>query len=133
MKTYVDANLSSLTQKIKRVTINLGANDVGALPAEATWKANLISIIDSLRAHSPGVLIHIARVWRRSFLTECNTLAGWIADVVALYPSGVYVGMDERIWLENGDDGATYTVDGIHYSAAAEPIAAAQWMTAFGL
>jgi len=34
--------------------------------------------------------------------------------------------------LSGGDDGATYTSDGVHYSNAAQTVCAAQWMTAMG-
>jgi lysophospholipase L1-like esterase len=127
MHTYVDANLAAVTGTADIITINLGANDVSALPAEATWKADMTAIVDALRAKWSAATIYIARPWRRDYGTECNTLATWIAAIVATYPSNVYVGMDERVWLEGGDDGATMTTDGIHYSAAGQTAAAAAW------
>lgn len=130
VKTYVDSNLSSVVGTANIITINLGANDVGSLPAEATWKANLTSIVDSLRAKWSLAHIYIARAWRRSFATECNTLATWINDVIGTYPTHVHLGMDERVWLENGDDGVTYTTDGVHYTAGAQSVCAQEWMTA---
>lgn len=132
MKTYVDSNLADETFRTDRILINLGANDVGSLPAEATWKANLTSIIDSFRAKW-NCVIYISRVWRRDFETQCDTLATWIADVVATYPSGVYVADDERGWLEGGDDGATMTTDGVHYSAAGQVEKVEQMKTVLGV
>lgn len=132
LKTYIDANLSGIVGTANTITINIGANDVGPLPAEATWKGNMTSIIDSLRTKWPGATIYVARPWRRGYGTECNTLADWIDDIVALYPNGVELGPDERVWLENGDDGATYTSDGIHYTAGAQTVCAAQWATVMG-
>lgn len=125
MKTYVDANLSSVNGTARWVWLNFGANDVGSMPAEATWKANMTSIINSVRAKWPGVKVFITRPWRRNFATECNTLASWITDICALYASDVVVGDDERIWLENGDNGTTRTDDGIHPNAGAQSIEAA--------
>lgn len=133
MKTYIDANLASVAGTANKATLNFGANDVGALPAQATWKASMTSIIDSVRAKWAGVDIYIARPWRRGYATECNSLATWISDIVALYGDGkVHLGMDERVWLENGDDGVTYTTDGIHYTQPAEAVCAAAWKTAMG-
>lgn len=133
-KTYVDANLASVTGTANLITINLGANDVSAMPVEANWKADLTSIINSLRAKWPSATIYIARPWRRSYLTQCNTLATWISDIVTIFNSPyVVVGMDERIWLENGDDGVSLTTDGIHYNTTTGQTAAATaWMTAMG-
>lgn len=133
IKTYIDANLASVTGGADKITINLGANDVSALPAQATWKASMTSIIDSLRTKWPSAHIYIARPWRRGFATECNSLATWIGDIVGLYATGVHLGPDERVWLENGDDGVTYTVDGIHYNTTtAQVLCASQWKTSMG-
>lgn len=125
--TFVSANLAAVTRQADVITINFGANDVGALPAEATWKADLVTMIDLFRAKWPSVKIYVARAWRQGYATECNTLATWIAAVVATYPSNVFVGMDERVWFENGDNGATYTSDGVHYNVAAQTAAATAW------
>jgi lysophospholipase L1-like esterase len=66
------------------------------------------------------------RAWRRDLDAECNTLAGWIDDIVALR-SDCHVGPDERVFLENGDDGATYTGDGTHPNAAGYQLTADEW------
>lgn len=131
-KTYIDANLAAETEAANTCTINLGANDVVALPAEATWKANYTSIIDSVRAKWPGAQIYLAKAWRRTYDAECDTIASWIDDIVATYSSGVQVGMDERVWFENGDDGATYSDDGTHYNSAGETACANAWLTGMG-
>ena len=132
MHTYIDANLAAASGTAHTVTINLGANDADNPMVEATWKADLVGIIDPIRAKWPSAKIYIAKPWRQNFDTECDTLAGWIDDVIATYASGVYDGPDERTWLEGGDDGATYTTDGIHYSAAGVIECASQWRTAIG-
>lgn len=128
MKTYVDSNLASVTGAAHLVTINLGANDVGSMPVEATFKANLTSIIDSVRAKWSGVKVYVDLTWSRSRTTEHDTLNGWKEDVIDSYAGdNVFVGMDERIWFENGDDGVTYsTGDGVHYNAAAQPVCAVE-------
>lgn len=133
MKLYVDANLSSLSDIPPRfILINLGANDFAAMPAEATWKANYTSIIDSFRAKWATSTIYLARPWSRGQGANSNIMAGWIDDIIAGYASRVALGHDERVWMEGGDDGTTMTTDGIHYSAAGQIECAAQWQTVLG-
>jgi len=48
-------------------------------------------------------------------------------------PGVAYLGHDERVWLEGGDDGATMTTDGRHYSAAGQAECAAQWRSVIGI
>lgn len=115
------------------VTINLGTNDAARAITESAWKAAMISIIDCIHAKWPLAQIFMAQPWRRSYPTYMDTLAGWVADMIALYPTFVRLGPDERVWVENGDDGATMTYDGIHYTEIAQPICAAEWLTAMGL
>ena len=112
--------------------INVGANDVSGVIVEATWKTNYHYIIDAILTEYPTGKIYITKPWRRGYAASCNTLAGWIDDVVALYSGNVLVGDDERVWLENGDDGATMTTDGIHYSTAGQTEKAAQMKTVLG-
>lgn len=116
--------------------INLGANDVGGALDEATWKANYQYIIDAILAKWPYAKIYIAKPWRRGYATECNTLAGWIDNLITsnaiTYPGQVFLGHDEQGWLEGGDNGATMTTDGIHYSTAGHAECASQWLTILG-
>jgi hypothetical protein len=132
MKTYIDNNLAALTQRPAVICINLGTNDLPILITESEWKASYTSIIDSLRAKWPGVPIYCAKLWERDSGPDFDTMAGWIDDIIATYPSGVAVGMDERIWLENGDDGATYTTDGCHYSLPAHVVCSQAWIAGMG-
>jgi hypothetical protein len=129
MKDEIDANLGDVSGTVTRIAINLGVNEIiTTLPAEATWKADYTSIIDSLRAKWPTAEIWLAKPWAQGEGANSDTIAGWIDDIVGGYVSGVAVGPDERTWLENGDDGATYTTDGVHYSSAAQPVCAAEWL-----
>lgn len=59
-------------------------------------------------------------------------MAGWIDAIIADYPGRCYAGHDERIWLEGGDNGATMTYDGTHYSAAGQAECVNQWKTILG-
>lgn len=129
VKSYVETNLSSETINVSKILINLGANDVSTLPTEELWKSNLTSIIDAFREKWPNVKLYIAKAWRRNYATECNSLASWIDDVVSSYSANVYLGHDERIWLEGGDDGATMTSDGTHYSPSGVAEVDDQWLS----
>lgn len=129
----VATDVAAVTGTPEYVLINLGANDVAALPAEATWKADMTTIIDAAHTQWPSASIYIMRPWRRNYATECDSLATWIDDLVAARSSYCHVGPDERVFLENGDDGATYTGDGIHPTAAGYALVASQWRTSIGL
>lgn len=130
MQAGVDAALASRTDAPDLVLYNLGANDVIAMPVEATWKANTLYIWDAYHAKWPNAQIWVMRPWRRTYGTECNTLATWIADVIALRSSFVHTGPDERVFLENGDDGVTYTSDGVHPNTAGQYLTAREWRIA---
>lgn len=136
LKGLMDSDLPGEWGTAHTIIINIGVNDIDVvqpgLPVEADWKADYIYVINALRAKYSGVPIYLAKVWKRDFDSECDTLDGWIDDIIALYPSGVSVGIDERVVLENGDNGTTYTDDGIHPNAAAQPVVAAAWLAALG-
>lgn len=112
------------------ILINLGVNDFDT-QVEATWKASYTSILDKLNAKWPSAQIYCMKTWRRGYTTQANTQAGWLDAVIATR-SFAHAGPDERVWLEGGDDGATMTTDGIHYSTAGQTEAGVQWQAAIG-
>ena len=120
------------SSNMKAVLFNLGANDSYALPAEATWKANLATILDAMNAQWPAAKVYVMRPWTRAHPAECNTMATWTNAVLVARAAWASVGPDERVYLENGDDGVTYTYDGVHPTAAGYVLTAAQWKTALG-
>jgi len=130
MKALVDADLAAMTTGTPTIIMfNLGANDVVSLPAEATWKANLVYILDAFHAKWSGAKVYVMRPWRRGEAADCNTLATWIAAVIADGRSAwAFVGPDERVFLEGGDDGVTYTVDGIHPNATGYALTGLKWV-----
>jgi lysophospholipase L1-like esterase len=137
MKATVDADLAQMSGPsvvwMRHILINLGSNDFGAMPLQAQYEADLTYILDALHAKWPTATLYVARAWNRTAgMAAANTLAGWTANVVTARASFTSLGPDERTWLENGDDGATYTYDGTHYSAAGNTAAATQWMTVMG-
>lgn len=129
----VAADIAAIVPTPEAVLWNLGASDVTALPAEATWKANAQTCIDAIVAKWASTKIYFMRVWVRNEAADCNTLATWYADLVAANPTTCFLGPDERVFLENGDDGATYTSDGIHPTVPAGcQLTADQWRTVLG-
>lgn len=96
------------------------------------WKLRMGYIADAIHAKYPNGRVFIARPWRRDYLAQANTQAGWTDEIVAARAGWCFVGPDERVWLEGGDDGVTMTTDGTHYSAAGIIEAAAQWQSVLG-
>lgn len=113
--------------------VNYGTNDLAALPSQAAFETSLADILDTLNAKWPQGYVFVAKPWRRGYTANANTLAGWIDNVLATRGAFAFAGPDERTWLENGDDGVTYTSDGIHYNATGNYVNAQQWMAVSGL
>lgn len=137
LAAYVSANLSSVatTPAPSKICINIGANDIASdtTPDATTWKANLTAIVDALRARWPSADIYIAKPWRQGSNTAATAVAGYITTVISTYGSRVFAGPDESVWLKGSDDGATFTIDGVHYNTTtAQTICAAQWLAAMG-
>lgn len=116
-----------------RVLINFGANDVSAVPSEAKWTTDYLTLIDTVHAKWPVALIYIMRPWRRGFLAGCNTLAQRIDLIAAARPTFVFPGADERVWFEGGDDAVSRSDDGVHYNVLGLATCAAAWKTVLGL
>jgi lysophospholipase L1-like esterase len=134
LATQVDADMADASRNpyVGLVLYNIGSNDSVSLPAEATWKANTAYILDALHAKWPNAKVGVARPWRRGFGAACNTLATWISDLVTARSAWALLGPDERVFLENGDDGVTYTADGIHPNVAGYALTSARWKTTMG-
>lgn len=115
MKALIDAHLASASGPApSKILINLGANDVAALPAEAPWNADYGYILDAFHTKYPAALIYVVRPWRRTYDAECDTIAGRIAAIISTRSAWASVGPDERVFLKGSDDGVTMTSDGAH-------------------
>jgi len=114
------------------VLLNIGVHDLAPVPPEATFKENYLTVINQIRAKWPTARIFGARGWTRNYSEDCNTIATWIEEVQADNPTLFSLGHDERVWLEGGDNGATMTEDGTHYSAAGNVEAGNQWKLVLG-
>ena len=126
--TAFDAALPSITATVDVALINISVNDVASLPDKTTWQNQYRHIIDALIAKWPTIAIYCARVWMQGQDTNCDTLDGWIDEVVTGYSADPNVrrGFDERVWFK--PNVATYSTDGTHYTnEAGASAAAAAW------
>lgn len=123
-------------QGCPHILLNLGINNItgvgGAVFDETTNKASIQTIISGCVSRWPTCKVYVTKVWGQGYDTECDTFAGWVDDLVAANPANARVGLDERIVIKAGDNGATNTIDGIHYSVAGIAAAAAAWKTIIG-
>jgi lysophospholipase L1-like esterase len=103
------------------------------MPSEAAFKADTQTSINNFHSKWPSAKIYFMQIWERNYASQCNTLDGWYADVVTANPGVCYLGPDERLFLENGDNGATYTADGTHPNSAGYLLTAQQWKTTLGI
>lgn len=136
LKAAIDADLAAVSVTCHYAFVNIGINDIAnGLPADrAQVESDLKYVLDALHAKWPACRILVASIWSR------NTADGrhdtfddvWIASVLSQCPYAE-VGVDERIWIEGGDDGVTNTYDGLHYSNPAGYTAISSgWMSAIG-
>lgn len=135
-KAAVDAELAALAANTPDyILYNLGANDVTAMPVQATWQTNALYIWDAMHVKWPNAIIYVMRIWVRGQLANVTTYDDtWLPTAVALRSSFVFLhaALDERVILEAGDDGVTYTVDGVHPNRAGYIRMGAAWQTALG-
>lgn len=125
----IAADLAAAVGTPDYICYNLGANDIGAF--EATWKANTLAIWDAMHAKWPNARIGAAQTWTRT--GDNATLRAWRTYCIGQRSSFVVEGPDENIVLEAGDNGVTYTADGVHPNHAGYIRMGAAWKVAFGL
>jgi hypothetical protein len=153
-KSTIDADLAALpaTPAPEFLCLNLGTNDVGGddpndvyyLDADqdgAEWTAKVQYIIDAVHTKWASCQVYIMRPWRPDYNGGVyQAKLDHIGDT--LIPNAIsgrawaHLGPDERVFLENGDDGATYIApapDRIHPNMAGYALTAAQWKATLGL
>lgn len=134
-KAVIDAELASTAcVEPRAVLVNLGVNDLGNNPIEATWKADYGYILDAFHAKWSDAQVYCMRVWdsNPAHVADIALLAEWIGDLVAARSGWANVGPDERVFLENGDNGATFTTDGVHPNAAGYILTGREWQSVIG-
>lgn len=124
--------LAPITEKPDFVLCNLGVNDVGPAnpPLEpATWQSDFGYCLDLLNAKWPTARVLVANVWLRYHNGQLAALNDtWIPAVLSTRAAWASVAIDERIFLENGDNGETYTTDTIHPNDAGYRLTWQQWL-----
>jgi len=113
------------------VLIDLGVNNISN-QIEGNVKADMATIIDAIVLKWPAIKIYITKPWMRGQDAAATTLAGWLDDVIALYPGICFSADNENTWLKGADDGATMTIDGVHYSTAGNTEKINRMKTALG-
>lgn len=127
------ADLAAITTGTPQYILwNIGANDTDSMPSEATFKANAQTCIDAIHAKWDSAKIYFMRVFVKSKAAECANIAQWYADLVTANPGVCFLGPDERVFLENGDDGATYMADDRHPNVAGYIVEFANWRSSLG-
>lgn len=113
------------------VLFNLGTNDFGSwgtggFPEQ--WEARLGAVLDAIHAKWASAIVYVAIPAAKS--ASAGAVAGVAAAIgrqVAARALYCRIGHDERSWLEGGDDFATMTSDGTHYSVAGARELATIW------
>lgn len=132
VESVIDARLAARNETPEYVFINLGVTDY-AITSEADYKTAMLYVIDAVHTKYPSAKIYTAKPWKKDDGGWSDIFAGYIDDIIASRPGVAYLGHDERVWLEGGDDGATMTTDGRHYTAAGQTECAAQWRSVIGI
>lgn len=111
--------------------VDIGSNEFNDSAARDIWVTKYQTIIDAIHAKWPNARIGILRVWARTYPHLDLMDDTYIPQVIA-GRAWASLGPDERDFLENGDDGVTYTSDGVHSNAAGELLTAQEWKTWMG-
>lgn len=134
LKNGIDANIalhSVVSNLVRNVfLINIGINETAGFD-KATFKSNYKYIIDALVAKWSDAEIFLVYPWARAN-SNVASLHTYIDEIISENPGVCFAGHDEAVWLEGGDDGATMTYDGVHYSTAGQAECANQWKTILG-
>lgn len=137
LDNQANAWIAATTQEVpaflnKFVLINIGVNDIG-VTSQASFEASLGSLLDKIHTAWPTTHILVAKVWKRGFDSQCDTMDDtWIVNVLSGRSSFASAGPDERTVIKAGDNGAANTTDGVHYSTAGNAAWAAALKVSMG-
>lgn len=122
------ADIAGMTVAPDEILINMGANDLGAGLNIAAWKASYINVITAYHTAFPNANIRLVKVWSRDTGTQAAGMVLQHAAIDEMYASYTWLkpGINE-IFLEGGDNGVTYTADGVHPNHAGYELTAAAW------
>lgn len=132
LRANVDTWISAATDAPEWALVNIGVNDIVAGLSQATYEADLAYVLDAINAAWPSCKPRVAYPWMVGYDAQCNSMAGWIDNVLTPRAAWAGAGHDERVWAKGADNGATMLRDGVHYSDAGQTECAAQWQTVMG-
>jgi lysophospholipase L1-like esterase len=130
VQAAIDAWLASAVGTPKKVLLYLGANDVLAMPVEATYKSNLAYIIDAIHAKWANALIYVGCGGRTGEEANTATLTGWNAAVIATKSPYTKVGINYTPIFSGNE--ATLLADSVHPNNAGYIAMAQAWKAIIG-
>ena len=133
MSAFLDCPESALAYPTY-VLMNFGYADMlGATPNQTTFQNNYLAMVDAVVAKWFNAEIYIDYPW--GVLADGNYAAvkGYLQNVIGSR-SMCHAGVDQGVTLKGGDNGATYTQDGVHFNsnAAGKTAYAAAMQAAMG-
>jgi lysophospholipase L1-like esterase len=133
MAARCDADIVSMAgiQSPREIIINLGANDVNGSALADDFETNTRYIVNAYHTAFPLSNIRLTKIWKRGAAVAVAA-ANVIISAIYLDYTWLKPGIDEALFLEGGDDGATYTTDGVHPNVAGGILEADAWKTAIG-
>lgn len=132
LRTQIDATLATYSDTPEFVLMNAGVNDTSGPTDQTSFENDYKYMLDAIHTKWPSAQCYLMRVWRRDFDTNCDTISGYINNVVTARSSFTHAGPDERVWMKSNDNGATYTDDGVHPNYAGLLESGAQWRSVMG-
>lgn len=133
---YIDTKLALIGTTVgypKWVLVNLGINDSSVVGIDQTmFETAYLYVVDAIHAKWPMTTVYLTIPWGAAGDTWSNTVAPWIANVIAARSTFCVAGDDERVWFE--PNVATYAPDGLHWNQDVDGNAAgaAAKLTAMG-
>ena len=131
---YINTKLAAIGTTVgypKWVLVNLGINDPIST-TQAAFEAAYTYVVDAIHAKWPMATIYLTSPWGAAAGTWPNTIAPWIANVIAARSTFCAAGDDERVSF--AADPAGLAPDGLHWNQDTEGNAAgaAAKLTAMG-
>lgn len=116
-KAAIDATLAAANETPELCFFNVGINNADSPPDESAFKADFQYILDAIHTKWPTTKIYIMNgVYKASNPPGCNTISGWLNDVLLLNSGYCYAWADERVWF--AANMGLYSSDGVHYTNA---------------
>lgn len=124
---------SRLTASPESILVNVGAND-GATTNDAAFTNYYALLLDSLHTNFPSASVYVMGLWiHGGYSNAAVNIKNVGKSLVAARSSWCFNGPDESVFLENGDNGATYMYDDVHPNHAGYLKTAEQWRATLGL